>query len=404
MAHAVDQRIWAEIDLDAIAHNMRLVRGVVPYGAKLMAVVKADGYGHGAPEISGVLLSNGADAFGVAVCGEGVRLREAGVTVPILVLGRAPACDHGAAVEHGLSLTIINKKDAALLSGLAVRRGATAGVHVKIDTGLNRLGFAITDDTADDIEYVCSLPNLRVEGIFTHFAVSESAAYEDADFTRGQYEKFTRFIDALRRRGIMMPVSHVSNSGAVLNHPEMSCGMARPGLLLYGMTPAGSGVVLPGLRPAMKLSARVSRVFEIGPGESVSYGRTYRTEGVRRIATVAAGYADGYPRSLGNRGRVIVNGSYADVVGTVCMDLLTIDVTGVGGVRVDDEAILIGSDGTNSITADEVARHAGTVNYEIVCGINKRVPRAYVRNGTVCVITGGFADGRDQPSSGLVQE
>jgi len=385
-------RIWAEVDLDAIASNMRTVRGMLPEAAKIMAVVKADGYGHGAAEIAGTLTENGADMLGVAIFEEGAALRRAGVKAPVLVLGRSAACDYDELIRHKLSQTIVNAEDAAALSKISVKNGAVAGVHIKIDTGMNRLGFKISGKSVDDIEYIAKLPGLSVDGAFTHFAVSESREQGDIDFTRGQYERFIGFLAALEKRGIKIPIKHASNSGAVLNHPDMSMDLVRPGLILYGLNPSAE-CGAPGLMPAMRLMSRVSCVREIEAGESVSYGRTYRAGARRKIAVVPAGYADGYPRAAGVGGRVMINEKFADIAGTVCMDMFMADVTGIDGVKENDEVVLFGGGGDKYIPVDEIAQKAGAISREIICGIGKRTPRAYVKNGEVIKIAGGSQNG-----------
>ena len=387
MARSTDDlRIYAAVDLDAVAANMAVIRAKLPVGVKIMGVVKADGYGHGAVETAETILRNGAEQLGVACCEEGVSLRNAGVTAPVLILGYTPPGCFPEVVGYGLTQTVYNAAGAGKLSEAALGQGKTAAVHIKIDTGMGRLGFLPDTESVRAVKAICALPGLRVEGVYTHYAVADSAAEEDMAFTRAQYGKFLQFINALEANGVRIPLAHAANSGAVLNHAKTVSDMARVGLLTYGLVPDGADAA--GFKPVMRLIAKVVSVKQPGPGASVGYGRTYVADKQTKIATVSAGYADGYPRYLSNKGRVIINGEYAAVAGAICMDHFMADVTHIKHVAEGDEAVLIGSAGDKSVTADEVAALGGTINYEIVCGVGKRVPRVY--RGNAAGIAGGL--------------
>jgi len=378
MARSVnDLRIYASIDLDSVAANMVKIRSMLPAGVKIMGVVKADGYGHGAVEVAETILQNGAERLGVACLEEGAQLRESGVTAPILIMGHTPPGNFPDVVGYGLAQTVSDVSAAVKLSEAAVKRGKTAVAHVKIDTGMSRLGLMPDTDGVRAVHTIGALPNLIVEGVYTHYAVSDSVNEADMAFTRAQHEKFLSFVASLKANGVDIPVIHAANSGAIINHPETVSGMARVGILMYGLAPDGGGEA--GFTPAMSLAARVVGVKELDAGVSVGYGRRYVTDKKTKIAIISAGYADGYPRVLSNRGRVIVNGEYASIAGSVCMDHFMVDATHIKNVTEGDEAVLIGSAGGKTVTADEVAALCGTVNYEIVCRVGKRVPRVYTR-------------------------
>jgi len=371
---------WAEIHLERLAHNVREARRVTPSSSMIMAAVKADGYGHGAVEASRVFLANGADRLATATLGEAVHLRRHGIEAPILVLGYVHEYLYPPLLRHGVSATVYRLDHAEALSSSAVNAGIEAVVHMKVDTGMGRLGFGV-DEAADAIIEIDSLPGIKVEGVFTHFAVSDEA---DKTYTRAQYDRYMRVIKELDDRGLDVPVKHVSNSAAVIDVPEYSLDMVRPGIMLYGIYPSPHvDHKKVELVPAMTLKAKVSHVKTVPPGTGISYGLTYVTDRESRIATVPVGYADGYRRGLSNVGWVAIHGRRAPVVGRVCMDQCMVDVTDGGKVEAGDAVTLFGDGSDGAPTVEEVADRLGTIAHEVTCGVGRRVPRVYIKEGEV---------------------
>ena len=375
--------VWAEVDLDRLAHNVREARRVTPDSSRIMAAVKADGYGHGAVMASDVFLQNGADRLATATLGEAIQLRRHGVPAPILVLGYVPEYLYPLLLEHDVSAAVYRLDNATALSAAALEAGHEAIVHVKVDTGMGRLGFRV-DEAADAIMEIDNLPGVEVEGVFTHFAVSDEA---DKTYTRGQFEKYMRVIRELGDRGFDVPVKHVSNSAAVIDLPEYSLDMVRPGTMLYGLYPSPHvDHKRVHLLPAMALKAKVSHVKTVPPGTGLSYGLTHSTEGESRIATLPVGYADGYRRGLSNVGEVTIDGRRAPIVGRVCMDQCMVDVTDTRQVKVGDTVTLFGDGSDGTPTVEEVAGWLSTIADEVTCRIGRRVPRVYLRSGEVVAV------------------
>ncbi len=373
------QRVWAEISLDNIAKNVLELRKALGDGEEIMAIIKADGYGHGAEEAAKVMLFNGAKSLGVAICDEGVSLRQANFHVPILVLGYTPKQKLDEVVLNDLIQTIFRFDMAKHLSDCAVRLGKMAEVHVKIDTGMGRIGYFASDCDISEIEQIVKLPNIKATGIYTHFADADKT---NSTFVYEQYNKFCYVIEQLKNRGITFETIHAANSGAALGHREIKANAVRAGISLYGLKPSEEmGFAGLDFAPAMSLKTRISYVKTLEDGVSVGYGRTYYTKGETVVATIPVGYADGYMRALSNKGRVLVRGKYAPIIGNICMDQFMVNVTGIDGVSADDEVVLIGEQGGNVITAEELANLVGTINYEIATNIGKRVPRVYIKNG-----------------------
>jgi len=373
--------VWAEVDLDCLAHNMRETRRVTPKETLIMAAVKADGYGHGAPEAAEVFLENGADRLCTATLDEAVQLRRLGFTAPILCLGYVPEYLYGVALEYGVGVTVYRLDHARALSEAATQMGVDAVVHVKLDTGMGRLGFRVSEATVDEVAGVSSLKGINLEGVFTHFAVADEA---EKGYTRMQFSRFMETVEGLERRGVEIPLKHVSNSAAIIDFPEYSLDMVRPGIMLYGFYPSphvDHGRV--SLRPVMTLKAKVSHVKEVPESAGISYGLTYKTGRRSVIATIPVGYADGYSRRLSNLGWVAVRGARAPIVGRVCMDQFMVDVTDIPGVSVGDVVTLMGDGSGGSPHVEEVAAWMGTITHEVTCGISKRVPRVYLRGGKV---------------------
>lgn len=372
-----DKRCWAQVDVDALRHNFHMVRRCAQ-GAAVMAVVKADAYGHGAAAVAPLLEREGADAFAVACLAEALALRRAGVTKPILILGHTDAENAALLAEHGIRQTVFSLPYARALSQAAVRAGAAVRIHLKVDTGMGRIGFAAEGGADADMAEACALPGLVPEGIFTHFAAADSALPADREYTRRQYALLCGAAERLKARGVCFAVRHCCNSAGAFAWPAFHLELVRPGIILYGEQPSDE-VTLPGLRPALCLCARVSQVKTLRPGDAVSYGCTFRAAGPVRAATLTAGYADGYPRALSGLGTVSLHGRPARVLGRVCMDQIIVDATEIPQTQPGDTAILFGGGAADS-TAD-AARLTGTISYEVLCGIGRRVPRVYVENG-----------------------
>ncbi len=385
------RRTWAEIDLDALANNYRRVREAADPKARVCCVVKADGYGHGALRISAELQSLGADWFAVSNLEEALQLRRGGIERPILVLGFTPPEEAAALTEGNISQCVYSTDYAEKLSLCAGAVGVKVKIHAKIDTGMSRLGFYFQDifrDEAaiDEVIRACSLPGLIPEGVFSHFAVSDEGKGGDA-FTMRQFGCFKEMSEALVRAGVggdKPPLRHCANSAAVFDYPLSHLDMVRAGVVLYGLYPSGQLRARPDLRPVLSLRSVVSHVKTLLPGATVSYGRKFTAEHEMRVATVPVGYADGYPRALGPGGAVVlIRGQRCPVLGRICMDQLMADVSGVEGAAMGDRVTLIGRDGGEEITAGEVAGWEGTINYEVVCALSKRVPRVYLKGGKV---------------------
>ena len=377
------RRAWAEIDLGVLNGNYKKIRAVLPQSAKLMAIVKADAYGHGAVPIAKSLLESGACAFGVATCEEALELRDSQINAPILVMGYAPEPLLPQMIMRDIIVTVFSLKTARVISNIAGGMGYKPTVYIKIDTGMGRLGFLPCNESIDKICGIASLPSIKIAGIYTHCATSDSL---DNSFMYEQRDKFMWVVDRLRERGLSIPLVHMANSGAFAQtlrdeaNNIFMMDMARIGVLLYGLNPSGemTEIVKPlGLRPVMRFLTQVAMVKKLPVGAGVSYSHMFKTSRESLIATLPIGYADGYPRLLSNRSRVLVKGMPAPLIGAICMDQLMVDVTEIPGVAPGDEAVLLGAQGDGLITADELAGIIGTIGYEIVCGIGKRVPRFY---------------------------
>jgi alanine racemase len=379
--------IWAEVDLAAIAANVRELRRLTDPKAKLMAVVKADGYGHGASHIARAALGAGAEWLGVARLPEAIRLRKEGFASPLLVLGYTPPEDAERLLEFDLRQAVYSLAAAEAYSAAAVRRGGRIRVHVKVDTGMGRLGLVpaalargeagdpVGDDLVRTVSTIARLPGLEAEGIFTHFAASDSA---DKTYARRQLGIFVEVLDRLRESGLEFGVRHAANSAAVIDLPESHFDLVRPGIALYGLQPSDE-VDLSRIRltPAMTLKTRIIHLKSVPAGTCISYGMTHCTSAPTVIATIPTGYADGYRRRFSSTGEMLVGGQRVPVVGRVCMDLTMLDVGAVPSPRIEDEVVIFGRQGDQYIAADDLARSLGTINYEIVCDLTQRVERVY---------------------------
>lgn len=370
--------VWAEIDLDAIAHNVRaLADRAAP--AKLYAIVKANAYGHGAVAVGAAALEAGAAGLGVVCVDEGEELRHAGIDAPILIVGFTHASEAERIVDLRLTPTVCSMQTALALSRFASQRGITQRIHVELESGLNRHGLPLEELVAF-AEHARALPGIEVEGLFTHFAAAEEG---EASFTRAQYDALI----AASNRLPWIPIRHCAASASVLGAPDMALEMVRAGIAIYGYDPAPGIAAGIELRRALSLKSRVARVLHVDAGATVGYGRTWVAQRPSTIALIMCGYADGYRRALSNRADVLIRGRRAPIAGRIAMDMCMADVTDIPGVAPDDEAVIIGEQGGQRIDADELAALADTISWEILAGITARVPRVYLRGGAPVAVT-----------------
>lgn len=370
-------RVWAEIDLDAIAKNYRAMRNNIRQETKMIAVVKTDGYGHGAVPVSRKLEPlDYIWGFAVATVEEAHTLRENGITKPILILGYTFAADYEQLVREDIRPAVFKYDMAEQMSRAAQTVGKKLSIHLAVDTGMTRIGFSDTDESVQEIVKIRELPGIEIEGMFTHFARADEP---DKSHARAQFLRYIRFTEMLDRAGVTVPLKHCSNSAAILEMPEVTLDLVRPGITGYGIYPSDEvGRENVPLRAAMSLKSRIIYIKEVKAGIPVSYGGTYVTEKKTRIATIPVGYGDGYPRSLSNKGWVLIHGKKAPILGRVCMDQFMVDVTEIPDAKELDEAVLMGESEGNFLGVDELGHLSGRFPYEFVCDIGKRVPRVYL--------------------------
>ncbi|MBU5488975.1 alanine racemase [Clostridium sp. MSJ-8] len=369
--------VWAEIDLDALAYNVRNIKKLIG-DKEMVAVVKADAYGHGAIDIVETLQKNGVSRLAVAVITEAIELRKSGVDIPIMILGYTPS-DYGEElIKYDIEQTVYDLEYAKRLSEIAEKLNKKAKIHIAVDTGMGRIGFYPNEKSVEDVVEISKLNNIEIEGMFTHYATADE---EDKTYTYHQFELYNKFNKSLEDKGVIIPFKHTSNSGAIMDLPETYLDGVRAGIILYGYYPSDevNKEVLP-LKPILTLKTKVSHVKKMDKDMYVSYGRTFKTERESIIATIPIGYADGYSRNLSGKVKVIINGKFAKVVGRICMDQCMIDVTDIDDVKVGDEVILIGEDNGIKYNADDMAKDLGTINYEVLCMIKQRIPRLYIKN------------------------
>lgn len=381
------KRTWAEISLNAIEHNYNVISNKVADDTKVCCVIKADGYGHGAVELSQVYEKLGADFFAVSNIDEGIEIRKSGSKLPIVILGYTPVSEAENLAEYDISQAVFSLEYAKELSEKCVEEDCICKMHIKVDSGMSRIGFMCQEFPRDEysIEEICEaccLPNLEVEGLFTHFCVSDEDA-EGREFTNKQYENFIHVRDSLKKRGVDISVVHCSNSGAIEDYPETCCDMVRAGIILYGLAPSSKLADRLDLVPAMTLKTVVAFVKEVQKGATISYGRTFTADRKMKIATVPIGYADGFIRQNAKDGYMMVNGKKAKIVGRICMDQTMLDVTDIEDVKTGDEVVVFGTGENGEPTADSLAENTGTINYETVCLVGKRVPRIYIKDGKI---------------------
>ena len=368
-------RCYAEISLEAIGHNIREVKKRLPEGVKLLGVVKANAYGHGAVPVASYL-ENQVDYFATATIEEAVELRENGISAPILILGYVSPSQYGDLVEYDITQTIDSYAQALALEKEAARQNRKAKAHLAVDTGMTRIGFQVTEHDADEAAKIADLPHIELEGMFTHFSCADQ---EDKTYCSMQMEKYDKMTALLAERGVTIPLRHICNSAGIMEFDDHHFEMVRSGIITYGIYPSEElKKERLDLIPALSWKSHVIHVKEVGPGIGVSYGATYVTEKpMTRIATVSAGYADGYPRALSNQGCVLIHGKKAPIIGRICMDQMMVDVTDIPDVQVEDVVTLVGTDGDETITIEEIANPAARFDYEMLCDISSRVTRVY---------------------------
>ena len=371
-------RVWAPIDLDAVVYNMESMKKNLNPGTEMVGVVKTDGYGHGAVPIAKVIDPFVA-GYAVATPEEAYVLRRHGVAKWILVLGVSHESQYEEMIRQQVRPSIFTMEQAKPFSETAQRLGVKAPIHFALDTGMGRIGMTPDEKGADLAKAIADLPGIETEGLFTHFARADEA---DREATIRQYERYQHFCDLLKERGVEIPLRHCSNSAAIIDFKEMHMGLVRAGISIYGMYPSDEVKQdIISLKPAMALKSFITYIKEIGPGTEVSYGGTFKAEKTMRIATVSAGYGDGYPRNLSGKGEVLIHGKRAKILGRICMDQFMADLTGIPEAKEGDSVTLVGRDGNQEITMEELAEISGGFHYEIPCLIGKRVPRRYVKNG-----------------------
>ena len=367
-------RAYAEVDLEAIGHNIAEVRRNVGNEVKICAVIKADAYGHGAVAV-GRYLENAVEYFAVATVDEAIELREAGIRLPIIILSYVSPSRYDEVVRYDVTQTVYSLETARLLSEEAGRQGRTAKAHVALDTGMTRIGFPVNEESADDILKISLLPDLELEGMFTHFSCADMY---DKTYSKRQMEQYDRMCDMLDERRVVIPIKHICNSAGIMEFDSHRFQMVRSGIITYGLYPSEEvDKRALDLRPSMSFRSHVVNVHTAPAGVGVSYGATFVTKQPTRIATVSVGYADGYPRALSNKGRVLIHGQFAPVLGRVCMDQIMVDVSHIDNVRIEDVVTLFGRDGENFIPVEEPADLSASFNYEFVCSLSRRVTRVY---------------------------
>ena len=383
-------RVYAKIDLDAIAYNMEQMKQNIRPETQVMAVIKADGYGHGAVQIAEMMERwNYIWGFAVATLDEAVVLRTEGIQKPILVLGCVFPDQYMEMLKHEIRMNIYTEEMAESISRMAAREGKTAYMHIKLDTGMSRLGFGINEQSAETIKRISKMPNVNMEGIFTHFTKADE---KDKSFTKKQIQEFVWMTERLKEKNVRFTYEHCSNSAGIIDVPEANFDIVRAGISTYGLYPSEEvDKTNVKLKPALALKSHVAFVKEIESGTPVSYGGTFVAKEKMKIATIPVGYADGYPRSLSNKGYVLIRGKKAPILGRVCMDQFMVDVTQIEGVSFGDKVTMIGKDGNEILPVEVLSELSGRFNYEFVCDLGKRIPRVYVRDGKIAEQVDYFA-------------
>lgn len=368
-----------EINLDNLIYNIKSLRNALEKETLIMAIVKADGYGHGAITASKTFLENGADKLGVSILPEAIELRKSGIKQPILILNYTPPSQYKKVLEYDLIQNIYSYKDAKELSKLAYEMDKVAIIHIKIDTGMGRIGFLANEKSIEDIKKINKLKNIKIQGIFTHFSSSDE---KDKSYTREQFKKFKWVVDTLEKDGVYIEIKHASNSAAILDMPEYNLDMVRPGIILYGYYPSDEvSNKRVDIKPAMTLKSSISNIKEVPANTSISYNRIFTTKKRSIIGTLPIGYGDGYSRMLTEKTKVAINGKRVPIVGRICMDQFMVDLSDLEDVSMQDEAILFGYENDIYPSVEEIAANLGTSNYEVICMMSRRLPRVYIKNG-----------------------
>ncbi|MEE0954188.1 MAG: alanine racemase [Eubacterium sp.] len=368
-------RCYAEISVGALNHNLAEIKKRVAPGVKILAVVKANAYGHGAERVA-CEYADKVDFFAVATAEEGIQLRDCGIKNPILILGYTSPSQYEEIICHQIRPAVYSLEDAEKFQAAAEKLGVKAPLHIALDTGMTRIGFDILEESADRIARIAAMPNVILEGMFSHFSCCDQ---QDKEYCKFQLKNFTDMIGMLEKRGVNVPIRHICNSAGIMEFDDYRFDMVRAGIIIYGIYPSEDvQKERLDLRPVLSWKAHVIRVHEVGPGVSVSYGAAYTTSRPTTIATVSVGYADGYPRALSSKGRVLIHGKSAPIIGRVCMDQMMVDITNISDVKVEDTVTLVGWDGDEHISIEEIADPCARFNYEMLCDISPRVKRVYV--------------------------
>lgn len=367
-------RTYVKVDLNAILNNVNEIKKKIDKNVKIMAVIKADGYGHGAVSL-GKFLKDKVDYYGVATIEEAMELRENGLKLPILILGYTSPSQYIDLVKNDITQTVYNLEMAEEMSKAGQVSGKEAKIHIALDTGMTRIGFNPSEEGVSVVKEMAKLDNLRIEGLFTHFSTADE---KDKNYSELQMNRYDDFVDLIEKNNINIPIKHMCNSAGIMEFDHHRFQMVRGGIILYGLYPSEEvNKASIKLKPALEWKTHVINVKTVEEGHGVSYGKTYITGNKTKIATLSIGYADGYPRALSSKGRVLIHGEYAPIIGRICMDQMMVDVTHIDNVKIEDEVTLVGRDGNNFISVEELAHMAGSFNYEFVCGIGKRVQRIY---------------------------
>ncbi|MHC6181142.1 alanine racemase [Clostridium sp. JNZ X4-2] len=372
--------VWEEVNLDNLAYNIGQIKLKVG-NKRLIGVVKADAYGHGAVEVSQVLLENGVERLAVAVLDEAVELRQNGIKAPVMVLGILPPTLIDDIVDYDIESIAPSYEYACQLSKTAADKGKIAKIHIALDTGMGRIGFLTNDDSVDEIYKISQLPNIEIQSLFSHFSTADEA---NKTYSHEQFEKYKLIYSKLVEKDIKINMRDIANSAAIMELPDTYCDSVRPGIIIYGYYPSNEvDKNQLSIKPLMTLKANVVHVKTMEIGQYVGYGRKFKSERKSVIATLPIGYADGYSRMLFGKAKVIINGKFAPVVGNICMDQCMVDVTDVGEVNEGDEVVLIGEKDGLRFNAEDIAQILGTISYEVLCMMSKRIPRVYIKNGKV---------------------
>ncbi|HHT50656.1 MAG TPA: alanine racemase [Eubacteriaceae bacterium] len=377
---------WVEIDLDAIRENIIKIKELCGEQTEIMGIVKADGYGHGSIQVSKILIEEGVRYLAVSSLDEGIVLRKAGIEYPILILGYTPEEQLGDTIEWNIIQTVYNLDTARILDKQGEKHNKKVKVHIKIDTGMGRLGFRGKEQIINAILEISKMENIEIEGLYTHYSVSDK---KDKKYTREQLNKFLDISRILEDKNIHIPLKHTANSAAVIDMGNTYFDLIRPGIIIYGLYPSDEVIkVNLSLKPAMAFKTRIAHIKSVGKNSSISYGRKYITSEEKLIATLPVGYADGYSRMLSGRAKVLIHGKKAPIIGSICMDQCMVDISEIPDAKIGDEVVLFGPD----LPAEELAEKIGTINYEIICMVNKRVPRVYIQNNKIKLIKNALLD------------